>query len=66
MSELGSSRAQWRKSTYSANGSACVEIARLAQTVAIRDSKAPDEGRLVLSHDEWSAFLADIKAGRLS
>jgi Domain of unknown function (DUF397) len=64
MSELGNSRAQWRKSTYSSGNGQCVEVATLAQTVAIRDSKAPHQGRLVVSHDEWTALLSQIKAGR--
>ncbi|MEU8802142.1 DUF397 domain-containing protein [Spirillospora sp. NPDC048819] len=35
--------AKWRKSTHSgSNGGDCVELARLPDAVAVRDSKDPD------------------------
>jgi hypothetical protein len=53
--------AQWRKSSYSTgegqNGD-CVEVALATQTVAVRDSKAPDSGALVIPANAWVAFLA--------
>ncbi|MFB7731556.1 DUF397 domain-containing protein [Streptomyces sp. NPDC056127] len=36
----------WRKSTYSPDGSNCVEIATTSTTVLVRDSKAPAGSRL--------------------
>lgn len=37
---------EWRKSTYSAHGSTCVEVARnLPAIITIRDSKDPDGPR---------------------
>ena len=36
----------WRKSSYSANEGACVELAHAATSGAIRDSKNPDGGHL--------------------
>jgi hypothetical protein len=60
------SRAQWRKSSRSgqSNG-ACVEIAaNLPGAAAVRDSKRPAAGALVVSRDAFAAFLADVKAGR--
>jgi hypothetical protein len=58
------SGAPWRKSSYSANGANCVEIAsNLPGMVAVRDSKDPDGATLVTSTHAWSAFVAGIKRG---
>ena len=35
------SNAHWRKSTRSQNGGNCVEVAPLAEVIAVRDSKDP-------------------------
>ena len=57
------SRAEWRKSTYSANGS-CVEVARnLPGIIAVRDSKDPAGPALVFTPAEWDAFTAGVLAG---
>lgn len=41
----------WRKSTVSSDNGACVEVAVLPDgQVAVRDSKNPNAGHLVLSH----------------
>jgi len=56
--------AVWRKSSYSsANGGACVEVARLPGAVAVRDSKDPDGVALAFAPDEWLVFTAGIKVG---
>jgi hypothetical protein len=55
----------WRKSTYSANGSTCVEVARnLPGIVAVRDSKDPEGPRLVFPAAGWRAFADDVKTGQ--
>lgn len=57
-------RARWRKSTHSANGSTCVEVARnLPGIVAVRDSKNPAGPALVFSPAEWQAFTAGVRDG---
>ena len=58
------SRAMWRKSSYSnGSGGDCVQVAlRIPEVVAVRDSKNPDGPRLILSHDEWRAFIAAVRA----
>ncbi|MFA1540034.1 DUF397 domain-containing protein [Actinomadura monticuli] len=44
------STAQWRKSSRSSsNGGDCVELARIDNTVAVRDSKDPDGPKLLLT-----------------
>jgi hypothetical protein len=54
----------WRKSSYSANGANCVEVAsNLPGAVAVRDSKDRDGATLVTSQPVWSAFIAGIKRG---
>jgi Domain of unknown function (DUF397) len=53
------SRAVWQKSSRSGgNGGQCVEVARnLPSVVAVRDSKDPDGGMLIVSRDEWRGFI---------
>ncbi|GHH50652.1 DUF397 domain-containing protein [Lentzea cavernae] len=53
---------EWRKSSYSPNGTDCVEIGR---GVGVRDSKAP-ASRIALGTAAWSAFLAATKADKLA
>jgi Domain of unknown function (DUF397) len=58
--------ATWRKSTYSnGSGGNCVEVADLPNGRAIRDSKHPQGPILVLTTDQWRAFVQGIKAGSL-
>jgi hypothetical protein len=57
-------RARWHKSSYSANGSTCVEVAaNLPGIVLVRDSTNPQGLRLTLSHPAWSDFTQQIKHG---
>jgi Domain of unknown function (DUF397) len=56
------SRAAWRKSSYSNNGGACVEVAtNIPGFVAVRDSKDPSGPSLVFSSDAWQAFILTKK-----
>ncbi|MDA3624982.1 DUF397 domain-containing protein [Saccharopolyspora oryzae] len=60
------SRADWRKSSRSGNTGQCVELAQnLPDVSAIRDSKAPEQGALVFTKPQLSAFLTNVKAGLL-
>lgn len=61
-------RNDFRKATYSGqNPQACVEVARRAGWVAIRDSKLPwnsaNDHRLMFSGEQLDAFLAGIRDG---
>jgi hypothetical protein len=58
------SRAIWHKSSRSgSNGGNCVEVANLDSAVAVRDSKAPDNGTLVFDRAQWATFLNATKNG---
>lgn len=57
------SRATWRKSSYSSQNGACVEVAtNLPAAVAVRDSKDPEGPGLVVPAAEWRAFVRGLKA----
>ncbi|MBB5998407.1 DUF397 domain-containing protein [Streptomonospora salina] len=56
----------WRKSSYSgSHGGDCVEVADSPEQVRVRDTKDREAGFLAIPTTEWSAFLADVKDGRL-
>jgi hypothetical protein len=57
------SRANWHTSSYSGgNGGQCVEVARdLPRVVAVRDSKARQEGTLIFSRAAWAGFVTSLK-----
>lgn len=55
---------QWRKSSYSANTSSCVEIA-YGDVVGIRDTKNRAAGQLSVSASQWRHLLDATKAGAL-
>jgi hypothetical protein len=60
------SRVVWRKSSYSNNGGACVEVAdNLPGIVAVRDSKDRSGTVLLLARGQWQQFIDGIHAGEL-
>jgi hypothetical protein len=62
MTVAGSSRAAWRKSSYSGANGSCVEIASPApDTVAVRDSRNPGGPQLAFPAGRWQAFTAALK-----
>ncbi|MEV5573361.1 DUF397 domain-containing protein [Spirillospora sp. NPDC052269] len=65
-SRSGLSAASWRKSSYSqGEGADCVELARVAITVCVRDSKDRSGPGLVLSPAEARTLAVRIKDGEL-
>ncbi|QUH00480.1 DUF397 domain-containing protein [Saccharopolyspora erythraea] len=54
----------WRKSSRSATGNACVEVGRVGGGAAVRDTKNRAAGHLTATNDQWQSFLAAIKTGR--
>lgn len=61
----GLSTACWRKSSHSTNVSNCVEVAATDQAVAVRDSKHPTGGALILTPGAWTAFTTALRNGEL-
>jgi hypothetical protein len=60
------SGAVWFKSSRSASGNDCVEVAHLGKgTVGVRDSKNPTGPALVFGPGEWEAFTLGLRAGGL-
>ncbi|MBH0778737.1 DUF397 domain-containing protein [Nocardia bovistercoris] len=58
------SGARWFKSSYSAGGQDCVEVAHLdGGMVGVRDSKNPTAPALVFTPSEWDAFIGGARAG---
>jgi hypothetical protein len=58
----GTTNLIWRSAKCST--SSCIEVAELADGVAIRSSTAGDAGTvLVVNRDEWLAFVTGIKNG---
>jgi hypothetical protein len=59
------SQARWRTSSYSGANNNCVEVAsNLPGIVAVRDSKHPGGGQLVVPDEQWMAFVARVKTGQ--
>lgn len=54
----------WRKSDRSATQGECVEIAAIAEKVAVRDSKNPSGSMLTFATEEWRTFARHVKAGQ--
>ncbi|SDP89832.1 protein of unknown function [Actinopolyspora xinjiangensis] len=51
----------WRKSSHSMNQGACVEVAPMECGVAVRDSKDPAAGVLLVNRRQWTDFLAALR-----
>ena len=64
MRELDLTDARWRKSSYSSGNGQCVEVARLPETIAVRDSKDPAGPKLIFTPHAWAAFAESTKGGR--
>lgn len=54
------STVHWQKSTYSGDGSNCVEIAATAAGIHVRDSKSPDTPHLTVTPTAWANFILHV------
>ncbi|MDL4772130.1 MULTISPECIES: DUF397 domain-containing protein [Thermomonosporaceae] len=56
---------EWRKSSYTGGGNddACVELAKLAGGVWVRDSKDPEGERLEFGRASFAGLLVRVKRG---
>ncbi|WP_406237454.1 DUF397 domain-containing protein [Nocardia sp. NBC_01009] len=58
------SGAKWFKSSRSASGKDCVEVAHLdGGLVGVRDSKNPTGPALIFTPGEWEAFTVGMQDG---
>jgi hypothetical protein len=58
--------AQFQKSPFSGGASGCIEVAVKDGAVGIRDSKNRNGAVLVFNREEWSAFVAGVRADAFS
>ena len=58
---------EWRKSSRSGgvNDHACVELAKLGESIGVRDSKDPHGPRLGFSSRDFGSLMVRIKRGEL-
>ncbi|MCG5446364.1 DUF397 domain-containing protein [Micromonospora sp. NIE79] len=57
-----SDRLVWHKSSYSDNnGGACVEVAEVDTSIAVRDSKDPNGSTLRFTRSAWSRFVRSTR-----
>ncbi|WP_067488093.1 DUF397 domain-containing protein [Actinomadura hibisca] len=53
----------WRKARRSTdNGGDCIEVASAPTTVAIRDSKDPDGGNILIGRQDFTHFAKALKS----
>ncbi|MEV3927668.1 DUF397 domain-containing protein [Actinomadura coerulea] len=61
MKPLDETRVHWRTASYSAAQGNCVQTARIGHQIALRDSKNPSAGVLLLTPADFHALLVQIK-----
>jgi hypothetical protein len=66
MPALDLSDARWQKSSRSTDNANCVEVAVTAQAIAVRDSKHPTGGTLIVTLPTWTAFTTALRDGEFS
>ncbi|GAA4869555.1 DUF397 domain-containing protein [Saccharopolyspora cebuensis] len=54
----------WRKSSRSAQQTSCVEVGRVADGAAVRDTKNRATGYFTTTGPQWATFVGAIKTGR--
>ena len=54
----------WHTSSYSVNGSQCVEVCETTEGALVRDSVNPELGHLAFPADQWTALLGRLSTER--
>jgi Domain of unknown function (DUF397) len=65
MNDSDPTDARWTKSSYSNGSGACVQVALIRGTAAVRDSKDPTGPLLVFTPDAWDAFIEGVRNNAL-
>ena len=56
--------ASWRISSFSGNNGTCVQVATLPDgRIAVRNSNHPDDGVVLFTASEMTAWIHGVKAG---
>lgn len=63
MPQSSLSHANWRTSSYTGEQGACVELADLAATVAVRDTKDRPGPHIEFERSSFADFIRDMKTG---
>ena len=66
MPTLDLSGACWRKSSRSTDKANCVEVAVTTGAVAVRDSKHPTGGTLIVTPPTWTVFTTALRVNKFS
>ena len=61
MREADAPQVRWHKSSHSSANGQCVEVAPVAGTIAVRDSKNPAGPELIFTRPAWVAFIEGVK-----
>jgi hypothetical protein len=56
-------RLVWHKSSASAGGGDCVEVAIGPQSIYVRHSRHAEDEPLAFRYEEWAAFLTGVRNG---
>ncbi|GAB3548895.1 hypothetical protein J2S53_004079 [Actinopolyspora lacussalsi] len=56
----------WRKSTYTHQETACVEVGRTQDGAAVRDTKDRSAGYFTTTGQQWAAFIDAVKTDRFN
>ncbi|MEV2277987.1 DUF397 domain-containing protein [Nocardiopsis sp. NPDC049922] len=63
---MGSFLSHWRKSSYSSNTGACVEVADASSGVHVRDTQNRPLGYLSFPRADWTALLTSLRTDSAS
>lgn len=56
----------WRKSRRSSQETNCVEVGRVGDGAAVRDTKDRAAGYFTTDQAQWQAFIGAVKSGRFN